>query len=129
MSNIRNTRLGKVVSVVLGFATALTLSVGVMAAPQTASALTTEETIAQLLAQITQLQAEIAALGTATGGTATAECAFTKSLTIGSQGSDVTCLQDYLKSTGHYTFSGGSTGYFGPVTRTAVAAWQSANGV
>ena len=54
---------------------------------------------------------------------------FTRSLTIGSQGVDVKALQDYLISTGHFTYSGGSTGIFGPVTKTAVASWQAANGV
>ncbi|TSC88940.1 MAG: DNA topoisomerase IV subunit A [Parcubacteria group bacterium Gr01-1014_2] len=52
---------------------------------------------------------------------------FTRSLTLGSRGTDVKALQDYLTSTGHYKYSGGSTGIFGPVTQTAVAAWQKAN--
>ena len=54
---------------------------------------------------------------------------FTRILTIGAQGNDVRALQDYLTSTGHFTYSGGSTGIFGPVTQSAVAAWQAANGV
>ncbi len=54
---------------------------------------------------------------------------FTRSLTIGSQGADVRALQDYLTTTGHFTYSGGSTGRFGSVTQAAVAAWQKANGV
>ncbi len=66
--------------------------------------------------------------GTPTPGGTTA-CTFTRSLTMESQGADVTCLQDYLTGTGHFSFSGGSTGYFGSITRTAVAAWQAANGV
>ena len=64
-----------------------------------------------------------------TGSTGSTACSFSTSLTLESQGADVTCLQDYLTGTGHFTFSGGSTGYFGPVTQTAVAAWQAANGV
>ncbi|MBI2637838.1 MAG: peptidoglycan-binding protein, partial [Candidatus Sungbacteria bacterium] len=48
---------------------------------------------------------------------------------VGSRGDDVTCLQNYLKGTGHFTYAGGATGYFGSVTKTAVAAWQAANGV
>ncbi len=63
---------------------------------------------------------------TTTGGGA---CTWTRSLHDGVSGADVTCLQDYLTGTGHFTFSGGSTGYFGPVTTAAVAAWQAANGV
>ncbi len=64
-----------------------------------------------------------------TGSTGTTACSFSASLTMGSKGADVTCLQDYLTGTGHFTFSGGSTGYFGSVTKSAVAAWQAANGV
>lgn len=92
---------------------------------------TTAHTIEQLTAQITALQAQLTALsGTsapvAAGG---AKCSFTRALTVGSKGDDVKCLQDYLKSSGHYTYSGGSTGFFGGVTKAAVVAWQSANGV
>lgn len=64
-----------------------------------------------------------------TGTTGATACTFTRSLTIGSQGADVTCLQDYLTGTGHFTFSGGSTGFFGSVTQSAVSAWQAANSV
>lgn len=85
------------------------------------------QTLEELQAQIAALMAQIAAL--TGGGGGTAACTFTRSLTIGSQGADVTCLQDYLTSTGHFNFSGGSTGYFGPITQSAVAAWQAANGV
>ncbi|MEK7536918.1 MAG: peptidoglycan-binding protein [Patescibacteria group bacterium] len=54
---------------------------------------------------------------------------FTRSLTVGSQGADVKALQDYLTTTGHFTYSGGSTGRFGAVTQAAVAAWQKANNI
>ncbi|MFC1731274.1 peptidoglycan-binding protein [candidate division KSB1 bacterium] len=67
--------------------------------------------------------------GTGSTTTGTTACTFTRSLTMESEGADVTCLQDYLTGTGHFTFSGGSTGYFGSVTKSAVAAWQAANGV
>jgi len=84
-------------------------------------------TIDDLLAQIASLQAQVLALQ---GGSAGGSCyAYTRNLTIGSQGADVTALQDYLTGTGHFTFSGGSTGYFGPITQSAVSAWQAANGV
>lgn len=56
-------------------------------------------------------------------------CSFARDLTLGAKGEDVTCLQNYLTSTGHYSFSGGATGYFGSVTKNAAAAWQAANGV
>jgi peptidoglycan hydrolase-like protein with peptidoglycan-binding domain len=53
---------------------------------------------------------------------------FNQNLTIGSRGADVTALQDFLKSTGHFTFPT-STGYFGSVTRAAVAAYQASKGI
>lgn len=84
-------------------------------------------TIEELQAQIADLQAQLASLS---GGTSGGTCfAFTRDLTVGASGADVTALQDYLTGTGHFTFSGGSTGYFGPITQTAAGAWQAANGV
>jgi peptidoglycan hydrolase-like protein with peptidoglycan-binding domain len=92
----------------------------------------TAHTIEQLSAQIAALQAQLVALGSGSSSAsvpAAGKCSFTRSLTVGARGDDVTCLQNYLKGTGHFTYAGGATGYFGGVTRTAVAAWQSANGV
>lgn len=89
----------------------------------------TAHTIEQLQASIAELTKKLAALQAPSGGGGGAKCSFTRSLTVGSRGDDVTCLQDYLTSTGHFTFSGGSTGYFGSVSKAAVAAWQAANGV
>ncbi|MBI2618342.1 peptidoglycan-binding protein [Candidatus Kaiserbacteria bacterium] len=63
-----------------------------------------------------------------TGSTGTTACSFTRSLTVGATGDDVTCLQTYLQGTGHFTFTG-AKGYFGSITQSAVAAWQAANGV
>ena len=92
-----------------------------------AKAATSEE----LQAQIDALMAQISALQ---GGnddsddSSSAACTFTRALTVGSEGADVKCLQDYLTPT-YFKNAGGSTGYFGPVTASAVAAWQTANGV
>lgn len=93
-----------------------------------AKAATTEE----LQAQITALMAQIAALNTgAVIGTGadkvTSAYTFTRALTVGSTGADVTALQNYLLSKGYVISS--ATGYFGPQTKAAVAAWQTANGV
>lgn len=93
---------------------------------------TTAHTIEQLSAQIAALQAQLLALSGAPAAPAAgagAKCSFTRALTVGSRGDDVTCLQNYLTGTGHFTYSGGATGYFGGVTKAAVAAWQAANGV
>ena len=81
-----------------------------------------------LLAQIAALQAQIAALSSQTTTTAAGACTFTRALSVGVKGDDVTCLQTYLTSTGHFTYSG-AKGYFGGITKSAVAAWQAANGV
>jgi len=86
------------------------------------------DTLSDLQAQIAALTAQLAALQ-ASSPSSSAACTFSRSLTIGSRGDDVTCLQNYLTSTGHFTYSGGATGYFGGITKAAVAAWQSANGV
>lgn len=88
-------------------------------------------TAEELQAQIDALMAQIAALKGDTATTPKADsaaCTFTRALTVGSQGADVKCLQDYLTPK-YFTNAGGSTGYFGSVTAAAVAAWQTANGV
>jgi len=135
MSRFSKTRFAKLVAGFVG----LTAGVLMLATPAFAAGLTST----QVDAIITLLQSfgadssvisnvQSALTGTpSTGGTGstTTACTFTRSLTLQSQGADVTCLQDYLTGTGHYSFSGGSTGYFGPVTQAAVAAWQAANGV
>ena len=100
----------------------MTFVFGVVATPAGA------QTIAELQTQINALMAQLAALQGGTVANPTA-CTFTRSLTIGTKGADVICLQNYLTGTGHFNYSGGSTGYFGSITRAAVAAWQAANGV
>ncbi|MBI2098029.1 MAG: peptidoglycan-binding protein, partial [Candidatus Vogelbacteria bacterium] len=83
-----------------------------------------------LLQQIALIQSQIAALsGTPTG---TGACNFTQDLFMDMVGNvagnpEVVCLQDYLKSTGHFPATTNSTGYFGPTTKSAVASWQAAN--
>jgi peptidoglycan hydrolase-like protein with peptidoglycan-binding domain len=61
-----------------------------------------------------------AAAGCAAAAPATA--AFTRNLTIGSTGADVTALQTKLGVTP-------ATGYFGAITKAAVMAYQTANGI
>jgi hypothetical protein len=131
MSNsLKETKKHKIVSVAFGLTTALLLSSAVYFAPLIAGAQTVSDLqaqIAALLAQINQLQSQLTTLQG--GAPAAASCSFTKDLTMGSKGDDVKCLQTYLTGTGHFSFSGGSTSYFGSVTKSAVAAWQAANGV
>ncbi len=85
-------------------------------------------TVAELQAQINALMAQLATLqgGTTTTGTYN----FTQNLTVGSTGGDVTSLQMFLVGQGHLNMPQGvSYGYFGTLTRAAVAAWQAANGI
>jgi len=129
----------KVAVAVLAFAVALGFMFAV-AAPQAHAASLTESQISSILSLLSSFGADATTIanvesslrGTAPSGgsgSGSTACTFTRSLTIGSSGADVTCLQNYLKGTGHFTFAGGATGYFGSITRTAVAAWQAANGV
>jgi hypothetical protein len=98
------------------------LAAFVIAVP--ASAATVEE----LQAQVNLLLAQLSALqGGSSTGSASSCYTFTQDLTEGSTGAEVTALQNYLATTGH--FSVASTGYFGSITKAAVASWQSANGV
>ena len=131
MSKNNRKTVSKITSVLVSITTVGWLSGAAMLAPMAAYAQTdTAALIATLQAQIMALQAQLSALagGGATASTG-AKCSFTRSLTVGSRGDDVTCLQNYLTGTGHYSYSGGATGYFGNVSKNAVAAWQAANGV
>lgn len=51
----------------------------------------------------------------------------TTTLSQGKRGSEVVALQDFLRAHGY--FSVASTGYFGPLTRSAVVAFQAKAGV
>ncbi len=82
-------------------------------------------TVAELQAMIAQLTAQIAALS---GSTAAPAASFTKDLTIGSTGADVTALQNWLIS-GGYSVPAGATGYFGEQTKMALAAYQAKVGI
>src|SRR5262249_20448076 len=53
---------------------------------------------------------------------------FTRDLTVGSSGADVTSLQQLLISKGYLAIAA-PTGYFGSLTQSAVAKWQAAVGL
>ncbi len=87
-------------------------------------------TVAELQAQINALMAQLAALQGGSTVPSSAACSFTASLTVGSTGAQVTCLQQYLVAQGNLVMPAGvAYGYFGSLTKAAVAAWQAANGV
>jgi peptidoglycan hydrolase-like protein with peptidoglycan-binding domain len=81
-------------------------------------------TVAELQAMIASLSAQIAALS----GTPSTPAAvtFTSNLTVGSTGAEVTALQNFLIGKGYKTLA---TGYFGPMTKAALAAYQTAKGI
>lgn len=55
---------------------------------------------------------------------------FTRNLTIGSSGEDVASLQTWLESRGFLTMPAGvAKGYFGPLTRSALASYQASAGI
>ena len=116
----------KLKSKLFASAVAFTMVLGLVAVP--VSAQTTAELTAQLNAlfvQIAQLQAQIA--GGTTGGSSVT---FTADLTVGSTGAEVTALQQWLVSKGFLTMPAGvAMGYFGNLTKSAVAAYQASAGI
>ncbi|HYC83074.1 MAG TPA: peptidoglycan-binding protein [Candidatus Paceibacterota bacterium] len=112
----------KATSVFVALSTSVMMLASVVA-PATAGA----QTVESLQAMINQLMAQINQLGGQTTSTPAAS-AFTRSLTIGSRGADVTQLQNFLISKG-MSVPAGATGYFGAQTKAALAAYQAANGI
>jgi hypothetical protein len=97
-------------------------------------------TVADLMAQLAALQAQLATLQGSTstpvptGAVACNGVTFTRALTVGSTGEDVKCLQVLLNANGYTLATTGAgspgmeTSYFGPITLTAVRAFQVAKG-
>lgn len=107
---------------VAGFAISATIALGAFA--PVASAVT----VAELQAQINALMAQLSSLQGNTG--TNTNYTFSQNLTVGSTGGDVVSLQQYLVGRGHLNMpTGVAYGYFGSLTKAAVAAWQMANGV
>lgn len=82
-------------------------------------------TVANVQASLTG-SAPVSTGGGSTGGSMSS-CSFSRDLTVGSKGDDVTCLQNALIAKGYLSAS--ATGYFGSLTSAAVAKWQAAAGV
>jgi hypothetical protein len=126
--------LKKISSVVVSVTTAIWLSGSIMLVPvaNAQSVADLQAQITALLAQIQQLQAQLAA---AQGAAPAVSCSFTRDLTVGVKGDDVKCLQQYLNASGNKVADSGAgspgneTTYFGSLTKAAVAKWQAANGV
>lgn len=128
-----NRTFKKVASIGLSVSTAVYLF-GAAAIPAGAqSTADLQAQIAALLAQIQQLQAQLAAQSG--GGAPAPSYNFTRNLTIGSVGDDVRALQQWLNANGYTVAasgpgsSGNETRYFGPATRAALAKYQAAVGI
>lgn len=89
-----------------------------------------------LLKQLATLQAQMATLSGSSGTGATtvstapttpSTITFTSYLRPGSEGDEVLALQNALKAQGYFKHD--PTGYYGPVTVDAVAAFQEAHGI
>ncbi|MDP2650669.1 MAG: peptidoglycan-binding domain-containing protein [bacterium] len=119
----------KAVAAGVSVATAAWLSGAAMFVPVVGA-----QTTADLQAQITDLLAKITALQ-AQLGASTSTYSFTRSLTVGSTGADVKALQQWLNANGYPVAAtgagsaGNETSYFGTLTRAAVAKYQAAKGI
>ena len=109
---------------------AIVPSAAATASPTSTASSTTSVAVLQTL--LATLQSELNALttGRASSGTSTTTVAvtFTRVLSLGSKGADVTALQQILKAAGFYTYPT-VTGYFGTLTEQALAAYQTAHGL
>ncbi len=114
----------KAVAVGLAIATTAWLAGAILPA----SAQTSAATIATLMAQIQALQAQLVALQGGSSAPAGSSYNYTRDLTVGSKGADVTALQQMLINGGYLKISA-PTAYFGPLTQTALAAYQKAMGI
>lgn len=92
----------------------------------------TQVTTAGLMAAMLLAGAGVAGVPAAASAqaqaTAAVTFAFTRNLTIGSVGADVTALQTLLINKG-FAIPAGATGYFGAQTQAALARYQAANGI
>ncbi len=137
MSNVTKNAISKVAAVAAGLALVASFA---FVAPARAAGLTQGniDAIINLLSSFGADSATIANVKSAltgtpvttttttTGGTTTASsCSFTKDLTVGAKGGDVTCLQTGLIA-GGFSLPAGATGFFGSQTKAAVIAWQKA---
>ncbi|MDP3935050.1 MAG: hypothetical protein Q8Q46_02465, partial [Candidatus Giovannonibacteria bacterium] len=121
----------KISLALVSMSTAVLLSGAAIAIPFVANAALTEAQIQSIISLLQSFGADASTIanvnsslhGQATTGSAgTSACSFTRDLTVGSRGDDVTCLQTALNVSPQ-------SGYFGPLTKAAVVKWQTDNGV
>lgn len=87
--------------------------------------------IQELQSLLAALQAQLANISGGAGSVSgVAVGNITQSLTLGSTGANVTLLQQYLVAKGVLTMPAGTSyGYFGPLTKFALAKFQQQNGI
>ncbi|HUY05282.1 MAG TPA: peptidoglycan-binding domain-containing protein [Candidatus Paceibacterota bacterium] len=136
MQTVTTKAMAKVAAVATGLAMATSM---LSLAPMAHAAALTSSQVQSILSLLSSFGADSTTIanvqasltgGTpvSTGTTSTASaCSFSKDLTEGSTGADVTCLQNALKAGGYMTAN--ATGYFGALTKAGVVAWQKAAGV
>ena len=137
MQKVTTKAIAKVAAVAAGLAMATSM---LSLAPIAQAAALTSAQVQSILSLLSSFGASSTVIANVqaslTGGTpssttttsTSSSCSFTRNLTIGSTGSDVTCLQNALIA-GGYSIPAGATGYFGGETKAAVSAWQKASGV
>lgn len=128
----------KVASAVV--AASLVVGVAFMAAPRAEAAALTSAQVSSIISLLQSFGADAATIANVqaslTGSTPSvpstpstpSSCSFTRDLTLGATGADVTSLQQTLIAKG-YAIAAGATGYFGAQTQSAVIAWQKAAGI
>ncbi|MHB9019341.1 MAG: beta strand repeat-containing protein [Minisyncoccota bacterium] len=131
--------INKVSISVVSLATVLSLSGVASLVPATVHGATAEELQAQialLMAQITAMQAQLSASGTAAvSSTVPASLLSSSDLTVGSKGAAVKALQQFLNANGFVVAASGAgsvgneTEYFGNATKAALAKMQAAQGI
>lgn len=117
------TKTSKVASAAVGFSLALALFVGVGASTAGAQAMSLSQLVDLFISLgiISPEKAAAAKAAVSSSATATATT-YTRDLTIGSTGADVTALQNALGVTP-------ATGYYGSITAAAVKAYQTSKGI
>ena len=110
---------------------AATLAAGMLSALAFSSAradtASVQAQIQSMLQQLTQLQNQ--ANGTTAAPVAAPAYAFTTSMTVGAQGSEVSALQQILINDGYLTAIAAPSGHFGQATKAALIQYQNANGI
>ena len=107
---------------------ALSIIVPAFAFAQTVHSPTVQAQLQALEQQLSQLQNQ-ANGKTAQNNQSSGAYTFTRNLTVGSQGADVSALQQILINDGNLTAITAPSGYFGQATKKALVEYQNANGI